>query len=226
MKNRRWTALFAAAVILAGCASVTPGPKATAALASSDAQFQSLGLNPERVEPWEDGARTDGRAGTYEWWYFDFTLDDGATLVITYLSKDITRPTTGLAPFVTFALDRADGSNVSRTVTASAAEFSASRAACDVRVGASTARGDLHDYQLHVEAPGVRADIVLHGTVPPWRPGTGISRFGRDPGHFFAWLPSVPQGTVEGTLSIGGRTESVKGVGYHTTTGATLPCST
>jgi predicted secreted hydrolase len=208
-------AALASALALAGCASTVPAAKATASLASSESQFQSLGLNPARVEPWEDGARTDGRAGTYEWWYFDFNLDDGSTLVVTYLSKDITRPQTGRAPLVTFALDRADGSNVSRVVNASAADYSSSRAGCDVRIGANTVSGDLRDYALHFETADVRADIVLHGTVPPWRPGTGISFFGGNTGHYFAWLPSVPQGTVEGTLTIDGRTTTVKGVGYH-----------
>jgi hypothetical protein len=28
------------------------------------------GLEPT-PQPWEDGLRTDGGAGTFEWWYFD-----------------------------------------------------------------------------------------------------------------------------------------------------------
>jgi predicted secreted hydrolase len=28
-------------------------------------------------EKWEDGIRTSGEKGTYEWWYFDAHLDDG-----------------------------------------------------------------------------------------------------------------------------------------------------
>ena len=104
---------------------------------------------------------------------------------------------------------------MSRSVNAPAADFSASRAACEVRIGPNTVSGDLRDYALHFETADVRADLALHGTVPSWRPGTGISYFGGSGGHYFAWLPSVPQGTVEGTLTIGGQTMSVKGVGYH-----------
>jgi hypothetical protein len=29
-------------------------------------------------EKWEDGIRTSGEKRTYEWWYFDAHLDDGA----------------------------------------------------------------------------------------------------------------------------------------------------
>src|SRR5512133_2307722 len=57
------------------------GEEILAALASSPADYARFGLDPSTVARWEDGARTDNRAGTYEWWYFDAHLDDGATLV-------------------------------------------------------------------------------------------------------------------------------------------------
>ena len=39
--------------------------------ASSDADYARLGLARRDIQAWEDGARTDDRPGTYEWWYFD-----------------------------------------------------------------------------------------------------------------------------------------------------------
>ena len=51
-------------------------------LASSDAEYKALKLQKGTVEPWEDGMRTTGGSGTYEWWYFDGKLADGSTLVI------------------------------------------------------------------------------------------------------------------------------------------------
>ncbi len=98
-------------------------------------------------------------------------------------------------------------------MTAKAADFSAAKDRCDVRIGACTVAGDLRDYAVHYEDGEVSADLRLHGTVPSWRPGTGHAFF--DEERFFAWLPSVPRGTVEGTVSIGGATRSVTGVGYH-----------
>ncbi|MBQ8425407.1 MAG: hypothetical protein IJX17_05245, partial [Clostridia bacterium] len=41
-----------------------------------------MGLNKNEVEIWEDGMRTDGSKGTYEWWYFDSHYPDGTILVI------------------------------------------------------------------------------------------------------------------------------------------------
>jgi len=41
-------------------------------------------------EIWEDGIRTGGVKGTYEWWYFDTHLDDGSTMVIIFFTKPFT----------------------------------------------------------------------------------------------------------------------------------------
>jgi hypothetical protein len=203
----------ASLAVLAGCASAGSGPDAGASIARSATQFEELGINPTRVEPWEDGSRTDGSPGTYEWWYFDFNLDDGSTLVIDFLDKNPTNAQTGIEPSVTFALDAPGRPSLSRIAVAKPAEYSSSKERCEVRIGACTVRGDLRDYTLHFEADDVRADITLHGTVPSWRPGTGVSMFG--PNRYFAWLPSVPQGRVDGTIEVAGRSTRVTGVGYH-----------
>jgi hypothetical protein len=58
-----------------------------AAAADTDADFERLGLTRGHIQVWEDGARTDGRGGTYEWWYFDGHLDDGATLGVVFLTS-------------------------------------------------------------------------------------------------------------------------------------------
>ena len=35
----------------------------------------------EKVEIWEDGKRTSGKSGEFEWWYFDTKLEDGSLFV-------------------------------------------------------------------------------------------------------------------------------------------------
>ena len=37
-----------------------------AVMARSPADYERLGLSPNSMAPWEDGARTDDSAGTYE----------------------------------------------------------------------------------------------------------------------------------------------------------------
>jgi predicted secreted hydrolase len=58
------------------------------------------------------------------------------------------------------------------------------------------------------------ADLNFDGIVPPWRPGAGKAYFG-DLEHYFAWLPSIPYGTVEGTITYDGQVHVVRGTGYH-----------
>ena len=48
-----------------------------ASVARTSEDYARYGLDPTTVAQWEDGARTDDRPGTYEWWYFDAHLDDG-----------------------------------------------------------------------------------------------------------------------------------------------------
>lgn len=63
-----------------------------------------------RSAPWEDGARTDDSVGSYEWWYFDAHLDDGAKLVLSFMNKDdIAGPRKPLAPLLRLNFDLPDG---------------------------------------------------------------------------------------------------------------------
>jgi predicted secreted hydrolase len=93
-------------------------------------------------------------------------------------------------------------------------QFEARKDTCDVHIGSNWTCGDLHRYEVHVESEGLTADLVFTGIVPPWRPGAGKAYFG-DLDHFFGWLPAIPYGTVEGSLTYDGQKRSVKGTGYH-----------
>src|SRR2546425_6830896 len=80
-------------------------PNELAALANHPEDYQRLGLSSTTIEPWEDGARTDDSAGTYEWWYFDAHLADGAKLVVAFMNKDIAEPHKPLSPLLRLQLD-------------------------------------------------------------------------------------------------------------------------
>ena len=190
----------------------------TCRMASEEADYKQFGIAQGDIAPWEDGFRTrPGGPGTFEWWYFDAVLEDGSTLVINFMVKDI-RGGGGIkqpaSPVVTFELDRPDGSHVERTMQESE-DFSFSADRCDVRVGANTFSGDLHTYAIHLEIEDLIADVTLTGRVPSWRPNTGHILFGDDRPKLFAWLPSVPQGAVEATLTLDGVTKTLSGTGYH-----------
>ena len=185
-----------------------------AVLAAKPEDYQRLGLTPGAPARWEDGLRTDGRAGSFEWWYFDSKLEDGSSLVIVFLTEPMTaRKSDGFAPQYKIELTRPDQTRYERDVFFDAAEASFAKDRCDVQIGKCYFRGDLHQYEIHVQNEDVAVDVVLSGNAPAWRPHTGHIFFGRE--SYFAWLPSVPEGAVQTTITQNGKTEHLTGTGYH-----------
>jgi predicted secreted hydrolase len=185
-----------------------------ARLGSTAEDYERIGIKPDQVLPWEDGARTDGSAGTYEWWYFDANLD-GAKLVVVFYTKNFTDINRSLAPMIRIDLDLPDGTSYNKIAEWKPEEFSASRDRCDVRIGDNSFSGDLHRYTITARIEDIAVDVTLTGEVPAWRPRTGHLYFGPQDEHEFDWLPAVPQGAVDATYRVGGKGHTASGVGYH-----------
>ncbi len=168
----------------------------------------------ETVQPWEDGLRAETGPGCFEWWYFDAHFDDGSTAVIVFATKPLLERNGLLKPGVMLTITRPNGKKIASYPLFPPEQFSASTANCNVQVGQNWVKGDLQTYFLHVETETACADLTFTSLVPPWRPGAGKSYFG-DLNHYFAWLPAIPHGQVEGTLSYDGRKHYVAGTGYH-----------
>jgi predicted secreted hydrolase len=172
----------------------------------------------ETVARWEDGQRAPTQRGTFEWWYFDAHFDDQSTAVIVFATKSIISPGDPLRPNLSITITRADGTKTAEFAFAPANSYAASSEMCDVRIGSSwvkqTGFETCWNFTLHAESNSLAADLIFSGLVPPWRPGAGKSFFGSYD-HYFAWLPSIPFGTVEGTLTYDGHTAHVQGTGYH-----------
>src|SRR6266851_6688502 len=119
-----------------------------AVIASEDADYERLGLARDAVAPWEDGARTDNGRGTYEWWYFDAHLDDGSSLVVVFMNKDLAAPNDPLTPTIRIDLDLADGRTYQKLVTYAPESWQTSTREADVRIGENRFSGDLHTYRI------------------------------------------------------------------------------
>ena len=148
--------------------------KPLAVIASDDTDYARLGLAREAVAPWEDGARTDNRRGTYEWWYFDAHLDDGSSLVVVFMNKDLASPNDPLTPTIRIDLDLADGRSFQKLATYDPKSWQAATDAADVRIGENRFTGDLHTYRIQATVEEIAIDITLVGQVPAWRPQTGL----------------------------------------------------
>jgi hypothetical protein len=191
-------------------------PTTSARFADREEDYNHLGLKHGQVELWEDGMRTSGAPGSYEWWYFDAHLDDGSSLVITFYTKWMLHPKDPEKPLITVDLNSPGQPEKHLMIHATPEQFSAAREACDVRVKDSYFRGDLHTYQIRVVDESLTIDVELVGQVPAWRPGTGFTYFGEHDEHLFAWLPAVPQGRATVTLTEKDTApRKLTGVGYH-----------
>jgi CrtC N-terminal lipocalin domain len=186
-----------------------------AVIASEDGDYERFNLARNAVAPWEDGARTDNRRGTYEWWYFDSHLDDGSSLVVVFMNKDLASPNDPLTPTIRIDLDLADGRSYQKLVTYERESWEASTSGADVRIGENRFSGDLHTYRIEATVEEIAVDVTLVGQVPAWRPQTGYLLYGAGRDKEFAWLPSVPQGAVTARYRIGDEVHETTGVGYH-----------
>lgn len=197
-----------------------------------DKDYKRMGTTKGVIEAWEDGKRDDDRAGVYEWWYFDFILDDGSKAVIHFNTKDNkTIGKDGTIPSVVLKITSPDGKEYKDNVILSKEMAFFGKDKCDVKFGPHFLEGDLKTYHIHVahtggvsgedgaggtgEASDVAADLVLTSTSKPWRPGAGGFCFGDDEAGYFTWLCAVPRGTVKGTLFYDGKEHAVTGAGYH-----------
>ncbi len=173
------------------------------------------------IEPWEDGLREQPRPGSLEWWYFDAHLQDGSSLVTTFMTKPVAASAGELFPGVgvQFTLPGGEIINAFRPFPANA--FRASRDGCEVHIGPNWLQGDLHRYEFSLETPELAMHLTFTGLVPPARIGTGEVRLGEC--DRLGWLVAIPRGTVEGTITLRGQTQAVRGTGYHDHNWGSLP---
>ncbi|NCT40028.1 hypothetical protein GTW56_30475 [Bacillus sp. EB93] len=148
-------------------------------LANSAKDYQQLGIDPVIVKSFEDGMRMDGAEGTYEWWYFDAHLDNGAKMVVVFFTKPYTMPHLPLSPFIRLNIELPDGRSIQKIKTFDAKDFSSSRETCDVKIGDNRFYGDLQHYSIQAELDEVSVDVQLEGQISPWRPKSGHMYYGK-----------------------------------------------
>lgn len=151
--------------------------------------YKKLGINPKEIEMWEDGIRIDPVRMTWEWWYFDFMLENGTKVVIQFFSKSGgSMYFKGYHPMFIIHVTLPDGTEYRQAPTFSVKDASWSKEKCDVRYGQHYFRGDLKDYVIHVEPiKGLGADLKLHSLSKPYRPGSSYLAFGDD-SRQYTWL--------------------------------------
>ncbi len=189
------------------------GTKAPNAVVSKDYAKYNLKAG-NKPEVWEDGMRTEGEKGTFEWWYFDSHLEDSTNVVIIFYTKPFVDIRKGLTPYITLEIDRPDGTSIKRQYYGDLDEFSASKTECNIQMGKNYFRGNLEQYEIHVEDEDLNITVKAERTTESWRPETGHLEFSPTD-HYFAWMVPVPQGKAEVNYTYQGQAVSLKGSCYH-----------
>lgn len=178
--------------------------------------YTTLQIDPDQPHPKEDGMRTDGREGSYEWWYTDAEFEDGTTVVLIFYTKnhfDVPGPAW---PRVDIDITHPDGKKtLMHSQGPKGQVISARKDVCDVRIQSSSIQYKDGQYVVHFEEGGVVYDAVMTSKLPMWRPNSGHWVYGNHDEHYFAWFVAQPSAVIEATLSIHGQKQKLKGTGYH-----------
>lgn len=201
-------------IILSSTSKV--GASGTARLANESKNYEALNIEEDNPSIREDGMRTHGGEGTYEWWYVDAELEDGTTVVNVFYTKDGFDTAGPAHPVSQIDITRPDGSKEVRYIYGEKGKaLDASKDQCDVQIGSSSLKYAEGKYYLDYEDELIKYHVVMESTLPMWRPDTGHWYFGEDDKDFFAWFVAQPASNITGTLEIDGKVTEVKGTGYH-----------
>lgn len=180
-----------------------------------DTHYKRMCIDRNIIESREDGRRTDGRKGTYEWWYFDSHFPNGTILIITFYSKSLVEVDGPTKPQATVELKLPDGTKYTENVFANIEECYYATDKCDVRIGESRVVGDLKHYDIKFKGKTIQAKVSLDATIEPWRSKCGSVFFGDNDEAYFAWLTAVPEGNVVADITYNGKRIHLEGTGYH-----------
>ena len=178
--------------------------------------FKRLGINPEKVETWEDGRRTRTEEVGSEVWYFDGTMDNGTKFMVDYRPKSMDGMSKTVdSPHVNIYVKSPEGKEFRDDIVYPAGEGIFRREQCDTKVGPHWCRGDFKHYDLHFEpVHGVGLDLHYDALTDPFRQGTSLLAFG-DNDEFYHTDLAVPKNQVSGCLFYDGEWHEVRGLGYH-----------
>lgn len=187
-----------------------------ARLADTEGNYGRLKIEKHVTKPWEDGKRSNGAEGTYEWWYIDAEFEDGMTIVSTFYSKngfDVPGPA---HPKSTLDITYPDGMKVTGQLQGEKGVIiNAAKDKCHVVIGTSSLEYREGKYFYDYEDDVIKYHVVMESLLPMWRPETGHWYFGKEDKDFFAWFVAQPSSKITGTLEINGKSQQVTGTGYH-----------
>ena len=177
--------------------------------------YQRLGIDKE-VAVWEDGMRTNGGRGTYEWWYFDACYSDGIKVVVIFYTKNGFNVGGLSNPTASIEITYPNGKTISKYISEGRGQtIRASKESCDVKIGKSSIKYSKGNYLINFKVGEIEYTCTMKSKLPMWRPGTGHWYYGEKQEYFFAWIVAQPSADIIATLKVHEEIFELDGNGYH-----------
>lgn len=179
--------------------------------------FERFGIDPKKVEPWEDGRRDSDEGMHNEVWYFDALFDDQHKFMVGFRPKNPKKlMLKGDSPNLNIMITTPDGETKDDFLYYTSEESHIGTEKADLKFGPHTVEGDFKTYDIHVEpVNGVGCDLHYEALVDPFRQsGTAAVALGDKDEYYYTDL-NVPKSKVTGTLTYDGEEHQVSGLGYH-----------
>lgn len=147
-------------------------------------------------------------------------MHDNSTVVVGFFTKPWMVTSLPFAPYLGIIITAPNGKIFSDSIQYNTDQFKSARGHTNVTMGNNWVRGNLTTYELHIKSPkGVGADLVFtrNGQSMRGGGGEGSGKVYFDPSltQYAGWFVAQPSATVKGTLTYGGQTHKVQGIGYH-----------
>ncbi|CAK1236259.1 Predicted lipocalin [Fructobacillus cardui] len=117
------------------------------------ADFEKFGVNPKKVENWEDGRRDNDEPDHGEIWYIDCSFDDKTTLVLGFRPKSTDQVNKkGFNPNIAMNYNTKTGEPFNDYRLYKAEDVYNSDESADLKWGENTLKGhDWQSYDVHIE---------------------------------------------------------------------------
>lgn len=190
--------------------------KSSAFLATSDEDYSKFNINKDSVQIWENGLRTNGDRGSFEWWYVEAKFEDGSQIITIFFSKNKFMVKDVACPTAYINIILPNGEKIYGNITEGENKIiKAEKNQCHVKINDSYLKYINGNYKLRFVGDDLKYEVDMISTMPMWRPATGHWFFGKRKEKYFAWLVAQPSCEITGTLTINDRVIHLKGTGYH-----------
>lgn len=180
--------------------------------------FKHLGINPNKIELWEESRRETSEPGHNEVWYFDGTMVDGSKFIVGLRPKNPYKNNSDSdEPNLNIIITTPTGEEKSDFLYYSPEEsFIGEETGCDLKFGPHSVKGNFKSYDLNIEpVNGIGLNLHYEAMTEPFRQGTGIVHFENQNNKYYHTDLSVPKSSITGTLYYDGQYHNVSGFGYH-----------